>query len=167
MNSRSEYSRCRVPRLRIDMEGWQKKTKEVSTIVQERVVETVAMGQEDGKHVDGLEEIETTSRRLDSNRKGEETKGRRAKKRKFPRLEGWGEVEDDTNHGESLADWLEEPERVERVAESRLDKPVTMDRIEMETLSMLQKSSKLTEKKLTISAEESGRTNLCSTPRGS
>ena len=27
LNSKSEYSRCRVPRLRIDMEGWKKKTK--------------------------------------------------------------------------------------------------------------------------------------------
>ena len=51
-----------------------------------------------------------------------------------------------------MADWLGEPERVEDVAESRLDKPVVVERIEMETLSMLQKSSKLTEKKLTISA---------------
>ena len=32
LNSKSEYSRCRVPRLRIDMEGWKKekeKEKEV------------------------------------------------------------------------------------------------------------------------------------------
>ena len=80
------------------MEGWQKKTKEVSTIVQERVVETATMSQEDGQLIDGLDETEATARRLDSKRKGEETKGRRAKKRKFPRLEGWGELEDDTNY---------------------------------------------------------------------
>ena len=28
MNSKAEYSRCRVPRLRVDMEGWQQKQKE-------------------------------------------------------------------------------------------------------------------------------------------
>ena len=33
-----------------------------------------------------------------------------------------------------------------------MDKPVLLDRLEIETLSMLQKSSKLQEKKLTISA---------------
>ena len=39
LNSKSEYSRCRVPRLRIDMEGWKKKTNEVSAMVQEEVLE--------------------------------------------------------------------------------------------------------------------------------
>jgi hypothetical protein len=43
------------------------------------------------------------------------------------RLEGWGELEDDTNHGEGLTDCLGEPERVENVTESRLDKPVVVD----------------------------------------
>ena len=38
------------------------------------------------------------------------------------------------------------------MARDRLDKPVIMDRLEIETLSMLQKSNKLQEKKLTISA---------------
>ena len=28
LNSKAEYSRCRVPRLRVDMEGWQPKQKE-------------------------------------------------------------------------------------------------------------------------------------------
>ena len=75
LNSKSEYSRCRVPRLRIDMEGWQKnKTKEMTTIVQERVVETATMSQEDGQLIDGLEETEATARRLDFKRKGEENK---------------------------------------------------------------------------------------------
>ena len=64
------------------------------------------MVQEDGHHVNGLKEIETTARRLDSKRKGEETKGRKAKKRKYPRLEGCGELENDTNHGEGLTDWF-------------------------------------------------------------
>jgi hypothetical protein len=134
------------------MEGWQKnKTKEVTTIVQERVVETATMSQEDGQLIDGLDETEATARRLDSKRKGEENKSRRAKKRKFPRLEGWGDLEDDTNYGESLADWLEEPEVVRSVVEVRVKEPTAVDMIEMETLSMLQRSSKLTEKKLKIS----------------
>ena len=46
------------------MEGWQKnKTKEVTTIVQERVVETATMSQEDGQLIDGLDETEATARR--------------------------------------------------------------------------------------------------------
>ena len=28
LNFKAEYSRCRVPRLRVDMEGWQEKQKE-------------------------------------------------------------------------------------------------------------------------------------------
>ena len=28
LNSKAEYSRCRVPRLRVDMEGWKEKVKE-------------------------------------------------------------------------------------------------------------------------------------------
>ena len=41
------------------MEGWQKKkTKEVTTIVQERVVETVTMSQEDGQLINGLDDTE-------------------------------------------------------------------------------------------------------------
>ena len=47
-----------------------------------------------------------------------------------------------------------------------LDKTVIVDRVYVETVAMLQKSSKLTEKKLTI-RQESGRTSLCSTPEGS
>ena len=66
-------------------------------------------------------------------------------------MEGWGDLEDDTNYGESLADWLEEPEVVRSVVEVRVKEPTAVDMIEMETLSMLQRSSKLTEKKLKIS----------------
>ena len=32
LNSKAEYSRCRVPRLRIDMEGWKEKIKEKVTL---------------------------------------------------------------------------------------------------------------------------------------
>ena len=87
------------------MEGWKKKTNEVSATVQEEVVEIAVLVQGDGHHVDELEELEASARRLDSKRKGEETKGRKAKKRKYPKLEGWGEQEDDYIQREGLNDW--------------------------------------------------------------
>ena len=46
---------------------------------------------------------------------------------------------------------MEEPEVVRSVVEVRVKEPTAVDMIEMETLSMLQRSSKLTEKKLKIS----------------
>ena len=87
----------------------------------------------------------------------------RAGRKTRPRLEGWGDLEDDTNYGESLADWLEEPDVVKKVVDNRVKEPVAMPIVEIETLSLLQKSSKLTEKKTSV--QESGRTSLCSTPR--
>ena len=54
------------------MEGWKKKTKEVTTTVQDGVMETVTMIQEDGHQMNELEELETNARRLDS--RGKERK---------------------------------------------------------------------------------------------
>ena len=42
LNSRSEYSRCRIPRLRIDMEGWKEANpqgKKVSIVSTEDTIE--------------------------------------------------------------------------------------------------------------------------------
>ena len=38
LNSKAEYSRCRVPRLRIDMEGWKEKTKEKEKVEQSHIL---------------------------------------------------------------------------------------------------------------------------------
>ena len=76
LNSTPKYSRCCVPRLRIDMEGWKQPAKGGTATVQEKAVQEV------GHQMNALEEIEASSRRMESKRKGEE--------RKFPKLEGWG-----------------------------------------------------------------------------
>ena len=50
LNSKVEYSRCRVPRLRVDMEGWIEKKKVVAvvgTIEQVEATVTVTSHQED------------------------------------------------------------------------------------------------------------------------
>ena len=86
LNSRAEYSRCCVPRLMIDMEGWRKGTKEVTATVQEDAVEIAIMTQEDDQQKRAFADMESSSRRLDLKRKAEELKGRKAKKRKLPKL---------------------------------------------------------------------------------
>ena len=62
LNSKSEYSRCRVPRLRIDMKGWTrlKETQETEVAKDGQVV--------DEQEVMDLEVIEEEKRRLDSKR---------------------------------------------------------------------------------------------------
>jgi hypothetical protein len=65
LNSRSEYSRCRIPRLRIDMEGWKEANlqgkKKVNIVeVKDSTEETLE------KDMEGLEDV---SRRLESKRK--------------------------------------------------------------------------------------------------
>ena len=52
-----------------------------------------------------LQDIESVSRRMETKRKGEEPESRQSKKRKFPRLERWGEA-DDPSHKESLDTWI-------------------------------------------------------------
>ena len=51
LNSRSEYSRCRIPRLRIDMEGWKETNlqgKKVSIVdVKDSTEDTIEKDMED------------------------------------------------------------------------------------------------------------------------
>jgi hypothetical protein len=125
LNSKSEYSLCRVPRLVIDMEGWRKtvktvkkplqspKTLNASGICQEVPCINMQTGSvsitalEDTRVVEEieLEGLETVLRRMDTKRKGEEPEGKKTKKRKFPRLEGWGEA-DNPSHGGGLDAWV-------------------------------------------------------------
>ena len=127
------------------MEGWKQPAKKVSSAtVEVLTAEEVSVVEEDG--------IELSSRRMEAKRKGEEAKCRKAKRRRLPRLEGWGET-DDSSHKESLDDWIVEPERMEQkeVVEERIEQAMTDDRLDKETCSMLQKPSKVQERKLTIS----------------
>jgi hypothetical protein len=96
LNSKSEYSRCQVPRLRVDMEEW--KTKRASqsqgkTSLQEEQSEEI---------IKDLEMIEEGVRRKESKRKGDPEVGskRSSKRRKFARLTNWGEAEEVSSLGE-------------------------------------------------------------------
>ena len=82
LNSKSEYSRCRIPRLRIDMEGWTKPKKDEQ--------EKANTGQDDT--VRDLEETENEVRRQEAKRKEGQEGGRRKRRTKFPRMEGWGSL---------------------------------------------------------------------------
>ena len=101
-----------------------------------------------------MADIKSSSRRLDSKRKAEEPKGRKAKKRKLPKLsklEGWGEQDDDSNNVDSLADWILEPESRNDVVKNGVEKAVTAERIDKDISSMLQKPGKVQDRKLAIS----------------
>ena len=102
-----------------------------------------------------LEDIETVSRRMETKMKGEEQESRKAKKRKFPILEGWGEA-DDPSHGGNLDAWISQDD----TTVVRAMQVISDDRIEKETLAMMG-PSKLMKKKVM----ESERRNLSSTPK--
>ena len=91
LNSRSEYSRCRVPRLQLDMEGWRKGKKNESVDSNKiKEMDTTCVDAEDQALMEELLKIEQDTRRLDGKRKGD-GQGRAKKRRKFDRLIGWGE----------------------------------------------------------------------------
>ena len=92
MNSRSEYSRCWVPRLQLNMTGWTRGKKKESA--DKEVAEKKDPTSEEAEDQALLEEllrIKQDTRRLDGKRKGD-GQGRAKKRRKFDRLVGWGEA---------------------------------------------------------------------------
>ena len=95
LNSKSEYSRCRVPRLTVDMEGWKTKAtagktteifqKDGNLSEQEMIVELLR-----------VEAEESLSDRIQPKRQNEVGKdGRKAKRRKLDLLVDWGASRDD------------------------------------------------------------------------
>ena len=87
LNSRSEYSRCRVPRLRIDMEDWTGRKD------QDGVKKKGATQKEDNTKV---KEAEESLCELELKRKaGELPAVRKNKRRNLDRLMGWGENQDE------------------------------------------------------------------------
>ena len=80
LNSKSEYNRCRVPRLRVDLEGW-KEVNQKPSIQKENIQCTEA--------ADSLKENENKKRKSLG---GEEKECRKKPKRiRLDKLEGWGE----------------------------------------------------------------------------
>ena len=110
LNSRLEYSRCRVPRLQIDKEPWLNRKKDG----QVKIVNLLGEGSKAREVSEGVEEpekdmniptakprdeipeelrnrVEDEARRLEMKRKGTSERLRPKKKRKFEKLEGWGD----------------------------------------------------------------------------
>ena len=116
LNSKSEFSRCRVPRLRIDMEGWQKKTADKDE--RKRKDEQSIQLEEDHHHLIEEErlrgEAEESLMEKDLKRKADNKESKR-KRRKVERIEGWGQStsqEEDYHHQEEemahSRDWMAE-----------------------------------------------------------
>ena len=84
LNSKSEFSRCRVPRLRLELDGWKKQTEKEKEINEKEAQER----QED------LSKLEDEARRKERKRK-EGGKEKKPKRRKLDRLVGWGEEEEE------------------------------------------------------------------------
>ena len=133
LNSRSEYSRCRVPRLQIDQEPWlnRKKDKGVEKSKEDVPVPAKPMDDipEETKNI-----VEDEARRLEMKRKGTSERLRPKKKRKFEKLEGWGDPS------------VESEEKSEVVA-------MDVGPIEVEETIIDKKSKEPTKTKLKISAE--------------
>ena len=93
LNSKSEFSRCRIPRLRLDMDEWQTKKKNISTLQEEEacIKEPTGRQDDDKDLIEDLGMLETEAGRMDKKRKGD-TPARKSKRRKLEKLEGCGEM---------------------------------------------------------------------------
>ena len=107
LNSKSEFSRCKIPRLRLNMEEWTSFRKKASTLQEEEVMvkESTAREGDDQSLMGDLEVIETEARRMEKKRKGNKEE-RKPKRRKLEKLVGWGEpTETDSSQQEGMEAW--------------------------------------------------------------
>ena len=89
LNSKTEYSRCRIPRLTIDTEGWKKFKKEESEREKQLELQQMQSQEEELRLTERrMDECEQSSRRMESKRKQEATK-RKAKKLRLEPLVEW------------------------------------------------------------------------------
>ena len=102
LNSRAEYNRSRVPRLRVDLEGWEKTKSKTPTIQVEECHE---------------QDYETSLTLSDLKRKGsndEENKQRKPKRIKLDKLKRWGESLTEDNVDENLPEgWWQKEQVIE------------------------------------------------------
>ena len=94
LNSKAEFSRCRVPRLRINMEGWKENVKKKLEIdVQGMTTTTTSHQKENQMLARFLEEaeIEESLAEVDMKRKAEEQTSQEGRKAGSQRREGWKE----------------------------------------------------------------------------
>jgi hypothetical protein len=108
LNSRSEYSRCRLPRLMIDTEEWRVKKKEEKKALEPEKIVTEICTEEEG--IDNeLAVEEESARRMTSKRKEwKDEKLKPAKRMKLAPLTNWGGKVTEKRQG--VLDWLTVPE---------------------------------------------------------
>ena len=107
LNSKTEYSRCRVPRLVVDMEEWIKKKVEEKKEL-EQIPEEVTIQQED-IDIEQSQVVEMAAPTYESKRK-QQAGGPKSKRRKLEPLINWGEdAENDI-----WEEWLASKEQVSR-----------------------------------------------------
>ena len=87
LHGQTKFSRCKIPRLRLDMEEWKNSKKKVSTLQEDEArVKESTVGDDDDQMMDMLE---TEARRMEKKRKGNKQE-RKSKRRKLEKLVGWG-----------------------------------------------------------------------------
>ena len=113
MNSKSEYIRCRIPRLVIDQEDWRVfKKKEKADLEPKQVVKSVEMNDNGEEVADVLEEetefemVETRNKFV-KKRKVAEGDQPSKQKRKYDTIMNWGEIEEvEEAQDEGIRAWL-------------------------------------------------------------
>ena len=114
LNSKAEYNRCRIPRLVMDPEVWNKKKTEM---INPAEPQPTSSHQEENNPLI-VEAEESLAEKESRKRSGDVPEGRKTKRRKYCLLEGWGEdssTEEELHHhhfqeSNSRKDWLEEKE---------------------------------------------------------
>ena len=93
LNSKSEFTRCHLPRLTIDIEEWQKRRQEsleaAKKVIMEKEVDVITIMDEGGAAT------RFVAKRKAPNLDDRKTDRRSKKKRKLDLLEKWGEKDDD------------------------------------------------------------------------
>jgi hypothetical protein len=92
LNSKAEYSHCRVPRLRINMEGWKEKVKEKEGACISSSLETSAEScslLEEQARQDVEENLEDLELKRKSDTQADQVV-RKPERLRMERLEGWG-----------------------------------------------------------------------------
>ena len=121
LNSKAEFSRCRLPRLVIDQEGW-KKSKVQEKKMLEPVYQPPVLDDEENTTAVLAEELDL-GHLADRRRKGEigwkrraEENNKPAKRKKYSKLVGWGEDDqEDVEQTTAMRNWLRYDEKVEEV----------------------------------------------------
>jgi hypothetical protein len=152
LNSKIEYSRCRIPRLTIDTEGWKKFKKEESEREKQLELQQMQSQEEDLRLTERrMDECEQSSRRMESKRKQEATK-RKAKKLRLEPLVEWGEGggRDVDQEDGTLDIWLGPTKKMEKEEDTQYD---------WKALPSVVKTSKLIQLELNFkSSQQSERT---------